>query len=780
MARRTPTETDTFAGSADQRAEKSSAPILSQLKKAQDAFREWDATCCLIDDIYSRSGSSYETLLSMYGAGWRDTQLDMFWASFEILKPAVYARPPKPAVKPIFSDGDKIKILTAELLERAATSAFMRTGMGDVMQEVRDDLLFAGRGVPWLRYETDGGQKVCVEHLDRSDFLHEPARKWAEVGWVAGGFWLTREEMGQRFTKRTAEQLDGAQYTLKRDDDPKASGTQKARVWEVWHRADNRTYWVTEGIDVLLDEGAPELKLSGFFPCPRPAYATLKRRSLIPVPDWERYSVHFGKISELTARIYALLDAVRMKGLIPAGGDIGDAIEQLITSDDDQMLVPVPGAALLASGNAANFVQWLPLADIANAITGLITARGQLINDFYELSGISDIMRGATEPEETLGAQQLKSQYGSVRVRGKIDELQRVAADCVKIAAEIIAQRFSTETLLDMAQMAIPTKADLARRVKEIEGAAEKELKTVGQKAQQAMQAPQAQQVDPAQAQQGMQQAQQQVLAKYAPMLQEVQNQVPIEAVMKLLRDDRTRGFAFEVESDSTILTDEMAEKQARGDFLTAFSTASQSLAAVAAMGEQGARLAGEMLKFALAPFRAGRQLDSAIDAFLDAAPQMAAQAQGKQDPMAEANNTLAQAEMVKARAALMGAQSKAELDKADMQRRYAELEQRTQEALMKAQTDNGKLRLQLAGMSQAQDKINSEIDLNRANTAIALQKLGLNIRQQDLDEWQAANEQQRTQVEQQRTAQRDQADDRFRASAEARADRTQEAEPQP
>jgi hypothetical protein len=127
-----------------------------------------------------------------------------------------------------------------------------------------------------------------------------------------------------------------------------------------------------------------------------------------------------------------------------------------------------------------------------------------------------------------------------------------------------------------------------------------------------------------------------------------------------------------------------------------------------------------------------------------------------------------------------MGAQSKAELDKADMQRRYAELEQRTQEALMKAETDNGKLRLQLAGMSQAQDKINSEIDLNRANTAIALQKLGLNIRQQDLDEWQAANEQQRTQVEQQRTAQRDQADDRFRASAEARADRTQEAEPQP
>ena len=41
--------------------------------------------------------------------------------------------------------------------------------------------------------KTMTGQKVCIEHLDRSDFCHEPARKWSEVGWVAGGFWMTKE-----------------------------------------------------------------------------------------------------------------------------------------------------------------------------------------------------------------------------------------------------------------------------------------------------------------------------------------------------------------------------------------------------------------------------------------------------------------------------------------------------------------------------------------------------------------------------------------------------------
>jgi hypothetical protein len=47
-----------------------------------------------------------------------------------------------------------------------------------------------------------------------------------------------------------------------------------------------------------------------------------------------------------------------------------------------------------------NFVVWLPLKDIAEAIQGLIGARGQLFDDFYQLSGISDIMRGASEAQE--------------------------------------------------------------------------------------------------------------------------------------------------------------------------------------------------------------------------------------------------------------------------------------------------------------------------------------------------------------------------------------------
>lgn len=764
-----------FAGTPEERKEKASGPILGALEKARKEFDSWQATCDTIDAIYSRG--FLEDGLALEGADWGDAKLDLFWASFEVLKPAVYARAPIPAVKPMFSDGGKVQNLTAEVLERATTSAFARTNINDVMLGIRDDLLFAGRGVPWMRYETDGCQKVCADHLDRTDFLHEPARKWSEVGWVAGRFWLTREEVKARFTDLTEEQLDSLNFTQRRDkDETEHAVTPKVGVWEVWHKADKKTYWVTEGLDVLLDEREPQLTLSGFFPCPRPAYATLKRRSLVPVPDWNRYAVHFRKISDLTARIYTLLDQVRMMGLIGGGGDIADALEDMMKSDDDQIVVRVN-----TMGAVAEQIAWLPLVDIATTIQGLIEARGQLIDDFYQLSGISDIMRGATEAQETLGAQQLKSQYGSVRVRDKIDELQRVAADSVKIAAEIIAEHFTRENLLDMAQMEIPTKAELEKRVKEIEDAAEKELEALGKQAEEAAeQAQQAgQQVDPAQARQMLQQAQQPIVAKYAGMLAEAEAMVPIEDVIKLLRDDKARSFAFEVESDSTILTDELQEKQSRKEFMGEFTSATQGLMGLMSMGEPGAQLAGEMLKFVLAPYRAGRQLDSAIDAFIEAAPEMARMAAGQEgegDALAEANNKLAEAEMQKARAAMASVEAKAALDKAEMQRKMMEMQQKAGESERKFAAEAEKLRQSASANAVKAEEAIAKVDLLRAQTMKALAEAGVAVDNQALDEFKSLNDIEFRERDQVMKAAQTATDQQFRERGEQRADRQQDA----
>src|SRR3546814_16984439 len=78
--------------------------------------------------------------------------------------------------------------------------------------------------------------------------------------------------MRKRFRKNSGDAYQDAQFT-KRDEDQDAverrASARKAKVWEVWHKADNKVYWVTEGVDVFLDSDEPHLKLSGFFPCPR-------------------------------------------------------------------------------------------------------------------------------------------------------------------------------------------------------------------------------------------------------------------------------------------------------------------------------------------------------------------------------------------------------------------------------------------------------------------------------------------------------------------------------
>ena len=766
---------------------KSSARILSALKKAERSFSGYQGLCDRIDDVYSRKEGD-----DSGGDTWIDPEYDLFWASMEIMKPAVYARPPKPVVSPLFNDRRKLQNITAEMLERSVTSDFYRSGLDEAMQCARDDLIFYNRGQIWVTYETDekgGGQRICPEHLDRKDFLHGLARKWCDVPWVARRAWMTKRQMRKRFKETSQDAYKDATYREpERDNSENEAGdySKKAGVWEVWHREDNRIYWVAEGVDVLLDDDKPHLNLRGFFPCPRPAYGTLRPRTLKPTPDYVRYEGHFQKINSLTRRIYDLLDMVRMKGLIPAGGDVGDAVEAAMKDDSNSaLLIPVPSAALITGATGGTgFVQWLPLKDIAEAITGLISARRELFSDYDRLSGISDIMRGETEAEETLGAQQLKSQYGSVRVREKIDELQRLARDVTEIAAEIMAENFSQDTFMDMSQMEVPSKSDMSKRIKEIERSAREELDDLNKKAQQmAMQAqqsgqqanpqqPNPQQPNPQQAGQQVQQAQQQIVAKYAPMLKEANEQVTIEDIIKLLRDDKAMNFAFEIETDSTVLTDEMQEKASRNEFLQVFTTASQGLMGVAAMGEPGAKLAGEMLKFALQPYRAGRTLNAVIDEFIDAAPQMAAAANKDgngeaEKAMAEANNKLAEAEIQKARAATMNVEARAANENQKLQAKMMEMQQR-------AFNDQQKAELEVSTLQGKLAEQDAKINLMQAQTAEILNKIGLDVRKQDLEEYKTETDTQLRATDQAIDAQNSERDAQLAERGEMRADRQQ------
>jgi len=564
-------------------------PWLDMIADAERVFQPWQDTCDQID-------KEYASLEKLKTAG-RKSQFQMFWANLETLLPSIYSRPPQPVVVPRFKDRKPLPRETSEVLERALVANAELDNAHRQYLKARDDLARSGRGVLWARYDLRGGkyEYACLEHLNRKDFVHEPARSWPEVGWVARRSFIGVDKGVKRFGKKF---LKLALSDKKTDTPEEYTFDKKAEIWEIWHKALGVVCWVSPNFDQVLDIAEPHISFDGFFPCPEPAYGTREPDSLKPVPDYLYYKDQIEEINSLTSRIAALSDALRLRGFYASGvEDVSKALAtSLKTTSDTAVLTPVTSMAAFGSGSLKDAIVWLPLDMIASTIKELVMLRRQLIEDVYEITGISDIMRGSTAASETATAQQLKSQYGSVRVRERQAEMVRLCRDGTALQGEIIAEVFDPQSIVMMTQAELPTAQDIAAQV------------------EQAMQ--QVQQMPPEQQQQA------------AAQLQELQATVTIDQVIALLKDERLRPFILDIETDSTIQPDEDAEKQRRTEFTQVVGTLLQNALPLLQAAPEAAEFVGEILQFGTAPFRAGRGMEGAIDDLVEKIKERAAQPQ--------------------------------------------------------------------------------------------------------------------------------------------------------
>jgi len=578
-------------------------------KMIEHANRVFDKYTTICDNLQKEYANAAQ--LTKVGG---ERQYQMLYANLEVVKPSIYSRAPQPVVVPRFKDRKPVARKTSEMLERALVSSFDTEKVHQTLLHARDDLALFGRGVVWARYETydkAGEPKECVRYdwIYRKDFLHEPARTWSEVGWVARGTWLTKEQGEERFGKEWGKNV---QYLDASDTSDDYKVEQKARVWEIWDRTQNVVVWIHPNSEDVLDIAEPHLKLEGFFPCSKPAFGTLEPGTLIPVPDPCFYKDQLEEINELTARISALSESLKLVGFYAAGvEDLGDAIAtalKIAEKDNRRIAVPLAGMSQFGAGALKDAIVWLPVDMVATTVMQLIALRKQLKEDVYEIGGVSDIMRGSTEASETLGAQQLKSQYGSIRIKDRQSEMIHLADGMLNIAGEIMAENFSPETLMEMSQTELPKQADILAQHQQ---AMQQEIQQAIQQAQQAM----AQGQPPPDPQQ-IEQAKQQLIEKHQKEVAEV---VTVEQVFGMLTSQKVRPFILQIATDSTIQPDENAEKAARSEFGAAFAQATTAMGPlVQTAPAESADFVGEMLKFMMAPFRAGRPMEQAIDDFVE------------------------------------------------------------------------------------------------------------------------------------------------------------------
>lgn len=588
---------------------KDARPYHKLLEASEKQQNAWDKSC-------EKAAAAYASLERLVKLASGDSEFQIFWANMEVIKPSVYARPPVPIVTPAFKERDPLVRTASEVMERLLVANMRKTDGHKQLCLVRDDLALYARGVVWVEHEDTGysGECALMEHLLRQNFRHDPQANWQLVTWVARAGFFTEGEAKKRWSGVDWGEVDFKSKDVDTPDDYDVE--KKVKVWQIWDKRSELVTWVAEGCDEILEQKPPKVKLRTFWPCPEPAYATKEPETLTPVPDWLFYADQVEEINRYTRRINNLVDQLKLKGFYEAGAeDVATALQRALDSNDDKILVPITGLSAI-DGNR-DLVQWLPLDQIVQAVSSMVEIRAQLIQDVYEITGISDIMRGQTQASETLGAQQLKTQYGNVRIRSRQEEMVRIGHEALEIAGEMAAENFKQQSFIDMTRVKLPTEAELQEQIRQQLMQIEQQALMQAQQARmQPQQTPQPGQ--PPQPQQPPVDPVQMVKEAEAKLKAQAEQEITWEKVVEFLRTERLNAFAMDIETDSTIQADEQQEKQNRTEFTTAVTSFLSAAGELVAGAPETGPLVGELLQFATAPYRPGRQMEATIDELVE------------------------------------------------------------------------------------------------------------------------------------------------------------------
>lgn len=437
-------------------------------------------------------------------------RMNILWSNTEILKPAIYQGTPKPDIRRrnVSKVGvppdpqQKTARGTAMVLERAVEYSLDQYSFDDEIELDVLDSLLPGRGVSRIRYiptfskdqeefevtqapadlefgiserffngdqEIDEGQvqqrgdgslfgiteaedlvyEECrIEHVPWDDYRQAPAKRWKDVWWVAFRHLMTRKQLTTEFPgKGKAVKLDWEPKGLKDEDreDQHDDAFKRAEVWEFWDRRKRQVIYVAVGHKEALRVDEDPLSLTDFFPNPEPLLSMKTGRTLVPVPEYTLYEDQANELDRMTARIDLIVKELKVRGVYDSAMT---QVKQLLKEGADNRLVGIDNwQRFVEKGGLDGVVDWLPIDRFAEVLTVLYAQRAAVIQQIYELTGISDIFRGSTDPKETKGAQQLKAQFGSLRLKPRQARVARYVRDIFRIKAEVIAEQFSRETV---------------------------------------------------------------------------------------------------------------------------------------------------------------------------------------------------------------------------------------------------------------------------------------------------------------------------------------------
>lgn len=489
---------------------------MSELDMADRAEKDWRTEA---QDIW-RKYEAHKT---------RANAFNILWSNTDTLLPAVFNSLPVPDVRRRFRDADPVGKAASEIIERTQSYDLDQYDAWKIATDATLDMLLPGRGIVRVRYlPLMSGDKVLDEtvqweHVQWDDFRHGPGKRWDDVRWVAFRHEMSRDTVTETFGPEWAEKLTYADAEsadeLERKDQRELF--QTTVLWEIWDKDQRRTLFVAPCYkEAPVSAQDDPLGLTGFFPVPRPAYAVSQSRSLTPVPLYRLYKEQARELDRVSSRINKIVEALKVRGAYAASQT---ELGQVIEASDNQM-VPIENLSGLADMGGLDKAIWImPIDKLERVLQALYISREQIKQTIYEITGISDIIRGSTSASETATAQKLKSEWGTMRLQKMQKEVQRLLRDAMRLQAEIYSQRYDMQRFSAITGIQLPTAEQKAQMQAMMQRAA--------QQAQMTGQPP----------------------PQPPREMQEMLRKPTWEDVIQLLRTDGLRQYRIDIETDSTV-----------------------------------------------------------------------------------------------------------------------------------------------------------------------------------------------------------------------------------
>lgn len=621
-------------------------------------------------------------------------QYNILYSNVDTMQPALYNSTPRPVVTRRFKgDNDLLAKTSAELMKRLLQYLTQNEDPGyatfdELMSDSTLSGLLVSRGLVRFKYhaefrevpaeplevgEEPGPQETdtpaeeiayeCVygEQVPWNNFLHGYGKYWKDVPWVGFTHLMTPEEFKEQFPDAQVdlERLKASYGTSNTSDKtagdagkPDGTGAVEAKevrdlslipVYELWHKGQAKVYFYSEFCETYLKDPVDDpLQLRGFWPCPKPLNFMQRLSTLVPTLLYTMYREQSEELNRITVRIQKLIVACKLRGAYDSNID---EMARILEAEDNTMMPIADAAVLYAQNGSIDKALWLvPIKDLVPVLNQLYTQRQQIKQIIFEITGLADIMRGSTQASETLGAQEIKNQWGTLRLKRSQKLVQRYVRDCLRIMGELAVTKLQPDRIRAMTQSDLPSAKD-------------KELAQ--------MQLQQSQ----------MQAAQFGQPAEPDPKLMATLQMPSFEDALAALRDDLTRSYKIDIETNSTIDAEATEDKQDITDALTALGQTLQSVGPLVQEGILPFEAAKALMLTVCRKFKFGTEIEDQINAMQQPAPKPEAGAEkGPAGPTPEQVQAESQAAIAKANADIAKIQRQEEADAKEHEYKMEEL----------------------------------------------------------------------------------------------------------